>query len=183
MNYFYKGSDFIGGVNERINLHISTTEITVPIAGGSLTLNIAKNDRQAAWNIYTQLSTRVAAVEFDESFDSAYLVHQSLYKMFDLIREEISKIPVERVRGDKSDNTVVFYMDILNKGIRPHLSKWHLPLEAFVKTEREKHPNESYFEIEKKFPLRKELIESLKAMNIRMNGYSKSLLMIAKGAK
>lgn len=183
LNFFMRGSDYIGVFGERITWNITTTEIPVPIVGGSIVVNVAKNDRLAAWRIYSQISTRIAAVEFDENIDSALLVHESLHKVFEIIREEIANIPVERLRGDKADNTVKFYLDILNQGIRPHLSAWHIPLQKFVENEQKVHANLSVLEIEKKFPKRKELLESMKLMNGRMKKYADSLLIIAKGSK
>lgn len=182
-NFFVRGADFFGSLGERFDLHISTTDIDLPVAGTTITVNIAKNDRLAAWRIYTQLSTRIAATDFNEEYDSALLVHGSLHKVFELIREEIASIPVERFKKDRSANVVKFYMDILNEGIRPHLSKWHIPLSKFVENEEKSHPNQSILEIEKRFPNRKELIDSIKAMNKRMKWYSEELLKIAQSSK
>jgi len=34
---------------------------------------VAKNDRATAWKIYTQLTTQVAAVDFNKDYDSALM--------------------------------------------------------------------------------------------------------------
>lgn len=181
VNYFWKRVDYVSGAFDRYDLYFNTRDIVLqgPI-GVSFHLNVAKNDRLTAWKIFSQLKTRVAAVDFNENYDSALLVHQSLYKLFDLVRDEVSNIPVERVQRDKSDQTVQFYLSILNDGLRPHLSKWHVPLAKFVENEQKTHPSQSILEIEKRFPERAELISSLKDMNTRMQGYSNQLLEIVK---
>lgn len=181
--HFIRKSDPVSQFVDKYNIYITTTDITVPFAGTSFSLNIAKNDRVAAWKIYSQIKTRVAAVKFDPDVDSAMAVHDSLYKLFDIIREQITMIPIERIMKDKSDNTVKFYLSILNDGIRPHLSKWHIPLKQYIENEKIKNKELSIIEIEKKYPQREELIRSIHDMNERMDSFSEQLLKIVKSGK
>ncbi len=181
LSYVFRRIDYISDSLERWDWYVSTREISIAgPAGVNFNLNIAKNDRLSAWKIYTQITTRVAAVDFDEENDSALKVHESLYGLFQLIREEIGNIPIERVAKDRADDNVKFYLAILNDGLRPHLSKWHVPLSKWVENEQKKHPEQSIVEIEKRFPQRKELLESFRAMNGRMKDYADKLLRIVK---
>jgi hypothetical protein len=180
LTFFLRRIDYLTTTFDFYDSYFNSREIAVDLPGVSFSLNVAKNDRMAAWRIYSQINTRVAAVDFNEDYDSALYVHQSLYKVFDFIRDEIGNIPVEKIQRDKTDDTVKFYMSILNDGLRPHLSKWHIPLQKWVDNEQKKHPDLSVIEIEKTFPQRKELLESLRSMNARMKAYADKLLLIAK---
>ena len=180
-SYFVRRTDLVGEVTDRYNLYFTTKDITLSAPlGVSFAVTVGKTDRQAAWKIYTQLKTRVAAVDFNEDYDSLYLTHQSLNKIFDLVRNEIGSIPIERIQKDKSDQMVNFYTSILNDGIRPHLSKWHLPVSQWVESQKALHPSLSFVELEKTFPQRKEALESVKLMNKRMATYADQLLAIVK---
>ncbi len=179
--YFWQKRDYLGDFRERYNVYIGTKDLTVNTpAGLTVGLSVSRNDREVAWRIYTQLATRVAIVDFNDTYDSFFLVNGSLHSVFDLIRQELASIPVERIRRDRSDELVQFYMSILNDGIRPYLSKWHMPISQWIETEKLKRPNATYYELEQTFPQRKEILEDMKAMNDRMKTIGSQLLKIAK---
>lgn len=181
VTYFVRKIDYIETLLTRYDLYFSSRSVSIQgPAGIAFNLSVAKNDRAVAWKIYSQLNSRVAAVEFNPDYDSALNVHQSLYKMFEIIRDEVANIPLEKIQRDDSDDTVKFYLAIMNDGLRPHLSKWHIPLSKWVENEQKNHPERSILEIERQFPQRKELLDSLKAMNERMQVYSTKLLEIVK---
>lgn len=183
-NFFLRRHDLFGDLADKYDIQILTRDLAIALPGGnSLTVNVAKSDRLAAWRIYSQIKTRVAAIDFNEKYDSVLLVHESLYKVFDVIRTEISEIPIDRVKKNRADAMVDFYLGILNEGIRPHLTQWHIPLKQWVENEQKKHPDQSILELEQRYPRRKELLESLAAMNNRMKSYSNELLRIAKGGE
>lgn len=68
----------------------------------------------------------------------------------------------------------------MNDGLRPHLSKWHLPLSKWIENKQKVHPDETILQIEKRLPQRKESIAYLKEMNGKMQNYSEKLLEIVK---
>lgn len=180
-NFWFQKRDYLFDTLDRYSLYITTKDITVTAPGGlSFSMSVSKSDRQTAWKIYTQLTTRVAATEFDDKYDSLYLTHQSLHTLFGIVRDALGEIPLERIQRDDAEQIVKFYTSILNTGLRPYLSKWHIPLSQWVDNEKIKTPSASYLEIEKSFPQRKEILEDMKAMNERMKIYAEDLLKIAK---
>ena len=181
LNYFGRKIDTLTAITDTFSDFVNTNElqITTPI-GAQLTLNVAQNDREAAWKIYTHITTRIATVEFNEEYDSLTISHNSLHKVFDLIRSEISTIPIKRVRNDKSDTMVKFYVSILNDGIRPYLSKWHIPLRTWIENEKIKDPSKSIIEIERAYPKYDEAVKDFKRMNENMQRFSQQLLDIVK---
>ena len=179
--FFWMKRDYVYDFRERYNIYVGTRDLSVNTPGGlTIGLAISRSDREVAWRIYTQLATRIAVVDFNDDYDSFYLVNVSLHSLFGLIREELASIPVERVRRDRSDEMVKFYMSILNEGIRPYLSKWHMPISQWVDKQKKTNPDATYYELEKTFPERKEVLADVRSMNLRMKGIGEQLLKIAK---
>ena len=178
--YFYSKQDLLGLATDKYTLYISTSDVNVSAGGLSFSLKAGKTDKEVAWKIYTQIKTRITAVSFNEQYDSLQISNKSLHEVFLFIREEISKIPLARVRSSRNDQMVDFYLSILNNGIRPYLSKWHSPISDWVEKEQKKSPDKSLIEIEKAFPERKEALIDLNDMNLRMNTISEELLKIVK---
>jgi len=179
--YFIQKKDIVEGVKEMYIVRYSTSDVNLNAIGGlSFSIKANKTDRETAWRIYTQLKTRVASVKFNPSYDSVVLVNKSLYEAFKLIREEVSNIPLNRVRTKKDDAIVDFYMNILNEGIRPYLSKWHLPISSWVESNKEKNSGKSITEIEKTFPKYEDLIKDIESMNGRLEKITVELLKIVK---
>lgn len=177
--YFYQKLDSVGMIHTWYSRYYSTADIRVSLPLGEVNLSINRQDRVSAWKIYNQINTRIAAVEFNEEYDSFLHTNKSLHTLFGIIRDELANIPVDRIKDE--DNTLVnFYHSILNEGIRPYLSKWHIPVSHFVEKQNASSI-ESILEVEKKFPKRKEILEDIKAMNLRMKSYSSELMKIIKG--
>lgn len=157
----------------------NTVHVSLP-AGVGLEINASKKDRELAWKIYTQIKTRIAVEEFNEEYDSLQFVNKSLYEVFGIIRNAISELPTTIVKDDHRD-LLQLYFDVLNEGIRPYLSKWHIPISHWNETETKKHPEQTLLEIEKRFPNREAAIKDMKAMNKRMKDFSLILFRVAKG--
>lgn len=181
VTYFVMKRDLVGDFRERYNIYIGTRDLSVSTPGGlQIGLVVSRNDREVAWKIYTQIATRIAVVDFNEDYDSFFLVNESLHALFLLIRDQLGEIPVERLRRDRKDELVTFYTSILNEGIRPYLSKWHMPISKWIETEKKRHPDATYYELEQTFPKRKEILADIRAMNARMKKIDAELLRIAK---
>jgi len=159
---------------------LQRNEVNLIISGVELRLLSSEDDRKIAWEIFTEINTRIAVVDFNEDYDSFYHVHKSLYTMFQLVRDKIKEIPVDTIKDD-NNQIIDFYLRILNDGIRPYLSKWHIPISQWVKNNEKENPKLSILEIEKNYPQRTEILSDIKLMNLRMSHFSDVLLNIAKG--
>lgn len=157
----------------------NTVHVSLP-SGVGLEINASKKDRELAWKLYTQIKTRIAVEEFNEEYDSLQFVNKSLYEVFGIIRNAISELPTTIIKDDHRD-LLQLYFDILNEGIRPYLSKWHIPISHWNETETKKNPEQTLLEIERKFPNREAAIKDIKVMNKRMKDFSHILFKVAKG--
>jgi len=88
-------------------------------------IGIRNFDNDLAWKIYVQLTTRKAALEIDENEDSIEDIYNSWYELFTTTRKYLTEMPAIELRGNANAKKIVnLAIDVLNKGLRPHLTKW-----------------------------------------------------------
>lgn len=78
-----------------------------------------ENDRDAAWEMYIELLTRITTQELSDNDGDEITALNSIYKIFDLTREIIKKYKRECLEFTK------IAIVILNQVIRPFTAKWH----------------------------------------------------------
>jgi len=119
-----------------------------------------KKERDAAWEMYIELVTRISMVELipDEGLLREAL--SSLYTLFGITREILRKYGPAVAKPKHKGNLSFGYLAIiiLNSAIRPVLAKWHpLLLDYESKRENSLSPLEHEKQWDKKEELRKEL--------------------------
>lgn len=175
-NYFFERSaleDILSSVK------CNTVNITLP-SGVSFEFKAQEEDRKIAWEIFVQIRTRIAAVEFKDGEDSLLHVNQSLYDLFNLIREKVQGLSLRTVTKDKDGNLVELYFSILNHGIRPYLTKWHIPVSHFHTKQKDSY--KSTIEVDQEFAQSNpKIILDIKSLNYRMKKYAEILHKIARG--
>ena len=76
-------------------------------------------DRNAAWELYIELLTRVTTQELPDGDGDELAALSSIYKIFDLTREIIKKNKRDCIEFTK------IAIIVLNQLIRPFTAKWH----------------------------------------------------------
>jgi hypothetical protein len=95
--------------------------------GGELT----DDDRQCAWELYTEISTRVAVVgksgQKTSNFDGEIYVESldSLYRFFNEARGIMREFPVGRIAVGTKDHLGVLIHAYIRDILRPFLETWH----------------------------------------------------------
>lgn len=91
------------------------------ITAGFLQANIEFKDadREAAWEMYVELLTRVTTQSIDLESGDEKTALDSIFSLFKLTREIIKK------HGPKCINFAKIAIVILNQIIRPFTAKWH----------------------------------------------------------
>jgi len=88
-------------------------------------------ERQAAWELYVELVTRVSVVPLREDEGLLREALSSLYSLFTTTREVLRKYgpDVAEPKKDGQYNFGFLAVAMLNYGIRPFLASWHPSLE------------------------------------------------------
>ena len=134
--------------------------------------------------IYIELTTRKAAIPFDEENDIIEDIYNSWYKLFEIIRNEIKSLPGEYLKDhDPTSALIGLTSKILNDGLRPHLTQFQARYRSWLKQENERRKDENVTpqQIQRNYPEYQELINSMKDVNTLLIGYSSDLKKLIKG--
>jgi len=138
-----------------------------------ITLKPNEVDRQIAYKIWVELSTRKVGLEIDLDHDVISEVYDSWYSFFSVTRELIKDVPVSKFSRKDTQKIINLSIDVLNSGIRPHLTKWQARFRRWYEFQvQEKdnllvHPQD----IQKKFPDYDELEKDLTQVNQNLIKY------------
>lgn len=164
------------------NYEIDEAELGV----GSAKIRIRPNseDIQIAYKLWVELQTRKIGLPIDLEHDVIEEVYNSWYEFFKITRELIKNIPATKMRRSESTRKLVrISIDVLNVGLRPHLTKWQARFRRWYKHEYESEKNRgmSPQDIQKKFPDYQLLISDLKSVNDNLIKYKTILHDLAMG--
>jgi len=159
-------------------------EAVIGIGGQKVKIKPNYQDMQVAYKLWVELSTRKIGLEIDPENDVINEIYDSWYEFFKLTRELIKDIPIFRIRKDKSTKELVrIAIEVLNEGIRPHLTKWQARFRKWYSRELEKEENRNLSpqDIQKKYPEYETLTKEMKEVNRRLVEYRKVLRQLAVG--
>ena len=148
--------------------------VGLPFNLGSLEFVNDEAQQRAAWSLYVELSTRIAVQSLGEEEGILREALTSLYNVFNITRQTLREAGPEIAKGPKSLGAIA--IDVLNKGLRPFLVKWH-PL---LKQHEEKKPPElTTVDHERAWENAKKLREELEQVRQQMVIYVDALAKIA----
>ncbi len=168
----------------RSRLNPSSFEIDEAIIGiGNSTVKFKPNykDTQIAYSLWIELSTRKIGLPIDLENDVIAEVLNSWYTFFKITRDLLKQVPVSRLQDSKGTKTIVnIAIEVLNKGMRPFLTKWQAKFRKWYDEEKGKTDNQgmSPQEIQSKFQQYTLLTEEMIEVNQRMIHYRKILKTI-----
>jgi hypothetical protein len=81
-------------------------------------------DKQVAYAIWVELSTRKIGLPIDFENDVIAEIYDSWHGFFTVTRELVKGIPVQKVGRDSTQKIIGLSIDVLNTGLRPHLTRW-----------------------------------------------------------
>lgn len=134
--------------------------------------------------IYIELVTRKAAIPIDEDNDVIKEVYDSWFTLFTAIRNEIKNLPGEFIKNHNPSNKLIdLTVEILNQGLRPHLTKHQARFRKWYAEQLDDVNNKgkSPQDIQKLYPKYTELIDSMKDVNETLRLYSVELKKIIDG--
>lgn len=127
---------WVGGITFR-SFEIDQAEIGV----GKSKLRFKPNatDRQVAYAIWVELSTRKIGLPIDFDNDVIAEIYDSWYNFFSVTRELVKSVPATRVRRDSTQAIIKLSIEVLNEGLRPHLTHWQARFRHWYERELKKY--------------------------------------------
>jgi hypothetical protein len=158
----------------------------VEIGIGSHKIKIRPNyeDLQIVYNLWLEMSTRKLGLEIDLDNDVINEIYRSWYNFFQLTRDVTKDIPVSKIRRNESTKEIVrVAIEVLNEGVRPHLTKWQARFRKWYNEELEREENRelSPQDIQRRFPEYDRLTKDMIEVNHRLIKYRKILRRLAMG--
>lgn len=148
--------------------------VGLPFNLGSLEFENDEAQQKAAWSLYVELSTRIAVQPLEDGEGILREALTSLYNVFGITRQILREAGPEIAKGQQSFGAIA--IDVLNKGLRPFLVKWHPLLKAY---EEQKPADKTTVEHEKSWERGNELRKELNQVREQMLIYVDALAVIA----
>jgi len=175
-----------------VESNIEPVEITLNTGAGNIKYKIIRNyaNIEIAHKLYIELTTRKAAIKIDEENDVIVEIYNSWYDLFKITREELKSFSGDLIESNnKSKELIYLATDILNFGLRPHLTKYQAKFRKWYdeRLESEKHLDDKNKrtpqEIQREYVNYNELMISLKSVNEILINYKEELEKILKYEK
>jgi hypothetical protein len=169
------------GRNGFRTLEIDQTEIGV--GNGKVTFKPNNVDRQVGYAIWVELSTRKIGLDIDLEHDVVSEIYDSWYNFFAVTRELIKTVPITRVNDQSTKKIVELSINVLNEGLRPHLTQWQARFRRWYEYQLGKDVEcaESPQDIQKRFPLYSDLEKDMLSVNRRLKAYRESMRKLVYG--
>lgn len=153
------------------NFEINTTEIGLGL--GKVIIKPNTTTRQIAYSIWVELSTRKIGLPIDFEHDVIVEIYNSWYQFFSITRELIKSIPISQARNSNNQEIINLSIEILNEGLRPHLTRWQARFRTWYEHEISiaKGNNQSPQEIQRKFPDYDSLKADMEDINKKLISY------------
>jgi hypothetical protein len=171
---------------KEIDKDIIPIRLKYKVGGAEIEYEIVRNYQniEIAHKIYIELITRKAAIEIEEDKDVIVEIYNSWYSLFQITREQLKAIKGKLLRDNNTSKDLVRLLtDILNKGLRPHLTEYQARFRKWYQEqiENKENVNKSPQEIQKEFKDYDNLIKSMKEVNQVLIEYSIQLKKIIEG--
>ena len=155
---------------------IDIDEVTLGIGSGKVSLKYNYKSQEIAYKLWVELSTRKIGIEFDSENDVISEIYDSWYHFFTVARELLKELPAQQIDG--SEQLIKLTEEILNKGLRPHLTKW----QAKYRSWHESNKNNNGLtpqDFQKNYPQYAELENDLRQTNGQLMEYKNLMEKIA----
>jgi hypothetical protein len=167
-----------------VDKDVQAVKLKYSIGGVEMEYDIIRNYQniEIAHKIYIELITRKAAIEIEENKDVIVEVYNSWYSLFQITRNELKSFNGKLLKDNNTSKELVRLLtDILNKGLRPHLTEYQAKFRKWYSEMLEDNNTESPQEIQSKHEDYNNLMASMKDVNKTLIEYSKQLKKIIDG--
>jgi len=138
-------------------------------------------DRQVAYAIWVELSTRKIGLPIDLEHDVISEIYDSWYTFFSVTRELVKGIPVSKVQRASTRAIIRLSIEVLNEGLRPHLTHWQARFRHWYDRELKKYDEGEGKEvldpqnIQSRFPQYEQLKQDMQRVNNSLIRYRQKM--------
>lgn len=151
-------------------------ELNVSLGGmGGMKIKPNHMVEQIAHKAWTELITRKAGLLFDVENDTIVEIYDSWYVLFGEMRSLIKEIPANQIKDENTQRLVNLLVVSLNRGLRPHLTKWQAKFRRWYKNESKKNKDKTPQEIQKEYHQYDDLVQDLTMINQQLVSYANEL--------
>ena len=153
-------------------------------AGATVSMKPNATDRQVAYAIWVELATRKIGLPIDLDNDVLIELYESWHAFFAVTRDLIKTVPVTKLASPSTRAIVQLSVDVLNLGIRPHLTLWQARFRRWYDFELARSGGggeEDPQEIQRRFPKFTELTSDLHRVNKGLIAYRDKMAEIVYG--
>lgn len=140
-----------------------------------------RTDRQIAYAIWVELSTRKVGLAIDPEHDVISEIYDSWYSFFGVTRDLIKEVPAHKLKSKGTRAIVRASVQVLNEGLRPHLTQWQARYrrwyEATLKDDDISDPQS----VQQEFPKYGDLLNDLLEINAKLIEYRRAMYQLATG--
>lgn len=158
------------------SMYIDEVELGIG-TNSKVKIKFSREDREIAYKLWVEMSTRKIILPFDEENDVIVEVYDSWYSFFGIARGLLKDIPVEKLNSSKQLISVTDR--VLNKCLRPHLTKWQARFRKWYNLQLDSNSDLTPQEIQYTYPNYNELVKELKAINKNIDYYGEVLKKLA----
>jgi len=153
---------------------LKQVSVSLPFGIGSASWEADPTERNAGWELYIELVTRIAVQPMAEDLGTLREALNSLYTLFGSTREILRKAGPKV--GASHDSVGGIAIAVLNNGLRPFLSKWHPLLQNWEVQRSEELSIQVH---EKDWELEPELRKELEILRKNLERYAQALASIS----
>lgn len=157
-------------------------EAEIGVGSGKLKLKPNYIDRQIAYSVWVELSTRKIGLSIDPEHDVIAEIYDSWFAFFGVTRDLIKDVPVAKIRNDSTNKIINLSIELLNEGLRPHLTKWQARFRHWYNRKMDTDRDVSPQELQKQFPDYDRLISELLSVNEKLIRYREKMIELVRGA-
>lgn len=138
-------------------------------------------DKQVAYAIWVELSTRKIGLPIDFDHDVVSEIYDSWHGFFTVTRDLVKGIPAQKVRRDSTQKIIRLSIEVLNEGLRPHLTRWQARFRHWYERELRKYDESNGTEvldpqlIQERFPKFSELKADMDRVNQSLMKYREKM--------
>lgn len=159
--------------NKKRNGTLRIDGFNIGLGNTDVILKYDYKSAEIAYKIWVEMSTRKIGIMYDDNNDIIEEVYNSWHNFFTLTRDIIKEVPGSSTKDSRE--MIELVIQVLNDGLRPHLTRWQGRFRKWLKENKNKYEGQTPQQIQKYFPEYEELLDDLIKTNNKMINFKECL--------